>query len=278
VRAAIKILLPVRLRRFLRRKAREAPARLRDLPKDAVCTVFPRAFGGPLPPPGLRARVGGVSRDEFELVGREGSSAILRVFEMTRRPDREYPRWFDFGCGCGRIARRLVETAPVRSLTGVDVDADQIRWARRHLTGTYGVMNATPPLALQPDSFDAIYAGSIFSHLDEREQFAWLEELRRILAPGGLLIATTHAPSLAQSCPGLTPADLARLDERGFLAVDPLGSFNERSTFHSAEYLSQAWGRFFLLRAHEPHGFISYQDLSVWEKPALPPRPRRADG
>jgi 2-polyprenyl-3-methyl-5-hydroxy-6-metoxy-1,4-benzoquinol methylase len=245
----MKAVLPVRLRRFLRRQAREAPARIRDLP-----------------PPGLRARVGGLSRTEFALVGREGSAAILRAFETTRRPGREYARWLDFGCGCGRIARCLTAARPLQRLSGVDVDASQIRWARRHLPGDDTAMDVAPPLAFKPESFDVIYAISIFTHLDEREQFAWLEELRRILAPGGLLIATTHGPSLSQSCPGLTPADLALLAERGFLAVDPGGTFNERSTFRSSEYLSKAWARDFFLRAHEPHGFIGYQDLSVWEK------------
>lgn len=259
--------LPARWRRFLRRSAREAPARLRDLPKDAVCVFFPRAFGGPLPPPGLRSRVGGASRNEFELVGREGSQAILRAFDRARDPSREYPSWFDFGCGCGRVARYVADAPVVGRLRGIDVDAAQIRWARRHLRGDFSTMKAAPPLELATASFDVVYAVSIFTHLSEGEQFAWLEELRRILVPGGLLIATTHCPELSRTCPGLTPEDLARLANRGFLAVDAGGTFNERSTFHSARYLETEWGRRMTLHFHEPYGFVSYQDLSVWEKP-----------
>jgi SAM-dependent methyltransferase len=270
MRALAKAILPARFRRFLCRKAREAPARLRDLPKDVICRFFPRAFGEPLPPPGLRARVGGVSRSEFELVGREGSAAILRAFAIARRPDRDYPRWLDFGCGCGRVARHLTGSPPVERLSGVDVDAAQVQWLRRHLPGDYAAMSAAPPLAFALGSFDVVYAISIFTHLNEREQFAWLEELRRVLAPGGLLIATTHGPGLSRTCPGLTSGDLALLADRGFLAVDPGGTFNERSTFHSPEYQSQTWGRHFLPRLNEPQGFVSYQDLSVWEKPPAP--------
>ena len=263
----MKAILPASLRRFLRRKAREAPARLRDLPKDLICRLSPRAFGGPLPPPGLRARVGGVSRSEFELVGREGSAAILRAFDFTRDRNGEYARWLDFGCGCGRVARYLGRAPEVRRLYGVDVDAVQIRWARRHLPGAFQTMPTSPSLAFASASFDVVYAISIFTHLNEREQFAWLADLRRILRPGGLLIATTHGPELSRTCPGLNPEDLATLAQRGFLAVDPGGTFNERSSFHSRDYLEGEWGRQFRPRLHEPCGFVSYQDLSVWEKP-----------
>ena len=59
-----------------------------------------------------------------------------------------------------------------------------------------------------------------------------------------------------------------RLGERGFLAVDPGGTFNERSSFHSRAYLESRWGRILSLRDFAARGFVSYQDLSVWEKPA----------
>jgi len=211
--------------------------------------------------------VGGVSRTEFVTVGRDGARDILGAFERQRDAGRAYPEWLDFGCGCGRLARWIAGAAPVGRLQGVDVDAAQIRWARRHLPGEFSVMRPSPPLVFPPESFDVVYAISIFTHLDEREQFAWLEDLRRVLRPGGLLIATTHGPELSRTCPGLTPGDLGSLAQRGFLAVDPGGTFNERSSFHARTYLESEWGRRLLLRLHEPRGFVGYQDLSVWEKP-----------
>lgn len=273
MRRLAKALVPLRWRRFLRRAAGQAPARLRDLPRDAVCLFRPSAFGGPLPPPGLRTRVGGASREEFTLVGREGSAAILRAFELARRAGRAYPDWLDFGCGCGRVARWLGTAEPVSHLRGVDVDVAQVRWARRRLQRDFTVIRPSPPLAFEPESFDVVYAISIFTHLNEREQFDWLAELARILRPGGLLIATTHGPELSQSCQGLTADHLAGLEARGFLAVDPGGTFNERSSFHSERYLATHWGPTLTRRLFEPRGFVSYQDLSVWEKPA-PEAPR----
>ena len=265
-----RAILPVRARRLLRRAAREAPHRLRDLPRDLVCAVAPRAFGGPIPPPGLRARVGlGGSRAEFALVGREGARQILQSVASAGIP--ALPDWLDFGCGCGRLARYLLEMGNADSYTGVDVDADQIAWAARNLPGRFSVMRPDPPLDFADASFDVVMAISIFTHFTEQEQFAWLAEARRLLRPGGLLVATTLSPEYASAVPGLTVEELARLADRGFLAVDHGAStFNEKSTFHSLGYLEKAWSPYFRLRSHEARAFVSYQDLALWEKAPAP--------
>jgi SAM-dependent methyltransferase len=264
--------VPQPVRRWLRRAAREAPHRIRDFPKDAVATLLPRAFDGPMPPPGLRARVGLGSRDEFTLVGREGSRQLLAALELAFGGGRAFPDWLDFGCGCGRIARFLQESPGIRSYTGVDVDAGQIAWAARHLPGRFGPMRPDPPLDFPDSSFDVVLAISVFTHFDETQQLAWLAEIRRILKPGGVLAATTLCPDAAPACPGLSPAELDELARRGFLAADHgATTFNEHSTFHSREYLERVWSGFFTPRSFEERGFVRYQDLSMWEK-APPPR------
>jgi len=214
------------------------------------------------------------SRDEFTLVGREGARQILSALERVSDGRREFADWLDFGCGCGRIARFVLESGGIRSYTGVDVDASQIAWAARHLAGRFGPMRPDPPLDFPESAFDVVLAISIFTHFDEAQQLAWLAEIRRILRPGGVLVATTLCPEAALACPGLTPAELDELARRGFLAADHgATTFNEHSTFHSREYLEAKWPAFFRLRFHEPRGFVSYQDLAVWEKDPAPLRP-----
>lgn len=226
-----------------------------------------------MPPPGLRARVGlEGSRREFELVGREGARQIVEAVSRASR-GRASRDWLDFGCGCGRIARYLLEGPEIERYAGVDVDAVQVAWAARHLRGRFEVMRPEPPLRFESSSFDVILAISIFTHFSNAEQLAWLSEIRRILKPGGLLVATTLAPDRALTCPGLTPAELEELAGSGFLAVDRgAAAFNERSTFHSPAYLEATWSRDLRFRLHEPRGFVSYQDLSVWENAEKPRR------
>ena len=222
-----------------------------------------------MPPPGLRARVGIGSRAEFALVGRDGANAIVGAVRRVA-PARPPLDWLDFGCGCGRIARYLLESDAVATYAGVDVDAPQVAWAARNLAGRFALMRGQPPLPFPDGAFDVAVAVSVFTHFSEEEQFAWLAEIRRVLKPGGLLVATTLSPENAAGTPGLTADELGSLHRRGFLAADHGSTtFNERSTFHALAYLRNAWSETFEFRHHEPRGFVRYQDLSVWAKPAV---------
>jgi len=136
--------------------------------------------------------------------------------------------------GSDRVARvqREIQQDLV-DLRRVDVDRRQIAWAARHLPGRFEAIPLAPPTAFAPASFDVIFSISVFTHLDEPMQEAWLAELARLLRPGGLLLATTHAPEIARSSPGVTAAELAELEARGFLFRPSVGPFNEQSAFHS---------------------------------------------
>jgi len=138
-----------------------------------------------------------------------------------------------------------------------------ISWCRRHLAGSFSVMRPDPPLDFPAASFDVIYAISIFTHYTEEEQLGWLSELRRVLRPDGLFIATTLAPDRIGDFK-TSESDRQRLLRDGFVCVSPTGVFNERATFIAAEYLDKTWGSRFEKRRHQTRGFVGYQDLSVW--------------
>lgn len=271
IRALARRLIPGRVRAGLRRIAADAPNRWRDLPAD-----LRDRFGGaaPLPPARLRHRVGpNSSRAEFLHVGALCARDLLRVYARLGRDPGRDRRWLDFGCGCGRVARHLLapETAAEFGLeaidyTGVDVDRAQISWAARHLAGRFAAIPMTPPTALPEAGFDVIFTISVFTHLDEAAQEAWLVELTRRLAPGGLLLATTHAPDIAPGSLGVTAAELARLETTGFLFRPSVGPFNEQSTFHSEAYLGATWSRHLAPRGIFPKALGGFQDISAWER------------
>lgn len=206
------------------------------------------------------------SRVNFLAIGKEASLNVAEIFEAARDASAHYPRWLDFGCGPGRVSRHLAGRREVAELWGADVDAEAITWAAAHLPGRYSRIDADPPTPLPASHFDVVYAGSVFTHLDEERQLRWVTELHRILRPGGLLIASTHAPGLSAFRPDLSPQDREQLVSRGFLFAPGSGPFSEDSAFHSPEYLVETWGKLFGLQVYRQFALNAYQDLVAWKK------------
>lgn len=124
-------------------------------------------------------------------------------------PDRRARRIYDFGCGCGRVARQLVQQRePVERYVGVDLHPGMIRWCRANLTPLapqfefvhHDVENPgfnpgpdkpkVRPLPGDDASFDLVYAHSVFTHLRESQTPHYLGECARLLAPGGVIRST----------------------------------------------------------------------------------------
>lgn len=116
-------------------------------------------------------------------------------------------RALDFGCSSGRVVRVLAAAFPDVAWVGCDPNAAAIEWARAHLPGIdFEVSRQRPPLAHPDASFRAIFAISIWSHFAPAAALRWLDEMRRLLEPGGALVLTAH---------GLTSvAHAARTDDR----------------------------------------------------------------
>jgi SAM-dependent methyltransferase len=245
---------------------REAPWRFVDGPADLRDLLRKPSLS--LPPPRLRRRVGGVSaRREFVEVGRRIAEDLRSAFERAGGDTLREGTWLDFGCGSGRVARHVAALPFVGGLRGVDVDAEAIEWARRHLPGRYEAIGSRPPTRLPSSYFDAAYAISVFTHFDADAEAAWLRELHRVLRPGGLLLATTSSPGMCRERPDMTPADRSRLEREGSVYLRGGGrDFNEETAYHSNEYLRRAWGSLFGQLLFLDQGAAGYQDLSVWVK------------
>lgn len=99
----------------------------------------------------------------------------------------------DFGCSSGRVLRVLTNAFPATRWHGCDPNGDAVAWASEAIPGaTFFQSGDRPPLDLPDGSLDMVYAISIWSHFEPRLGLEWLEEMRRLIKPGGHLVMTTH--------------------------------------------------------------------------------------
>jgi SAM-dependent methyltransferase len=150
------------------------------------------ADGPPLPPAWLRMRVAGTADAEWFLAsGRVARETIEESLAAAATSLAEMGDILDFGCGCGRVLRWLAEEPA--NLRGSDFDGRAIAWCRENLCfAEFGTNNLEPPLGLEDESLDLVYAFSVLTHLPLPVQHAWMAELRRLLRPDGILILSTH--------------------------------------------------------------------------------------
>jgi trans-aconitate methyltransferase len=128
--------------------------------------------------------------DWYYSVGQDGIRVILRALAMSDVKDVR--RILDLPCGHGRVGRHLRAAFPGADIAFADIDTDGADFCAEQFGGT--AIHSRPDLSQAPigDSYDLIWIGSLFTHVDEQRAEAWLRHLCRCLAPRGILVATVH--------------------------------------------------------------------------------------
>jgi ubiquinone/menaquinone biosynthesis C-methylase UbiE len=99
-------------------------------------------------------------------------------------------RVLDVGCGPGSITLGFADAVAPGEVVGVDFQPSQVAQAQT-LTAARGVMNVRFEVAdayrlpFPDESFDAVFAHAVLWHL--REPVKALQEMRRVLRPGGVV-------------------------------------------------------------------------------------------
>ena len=136
-----------------------------------------------------------------------GEDTAQFIAGLIRRHGAADPVVAEWGCGLARIVRPLQRLTGWPT-TGFDYNAASITWCARHVPGiAFHKNELDPPLPVPAKSFDALYCISVFTHLPEDLHMAWIGEIRRVLKPGGLLIASFHSDQVVDR---LRPSEAAR--------------------------------------------------------------------
>jgi SAM-dependent methyltransferase len=201
----------------------------------------------PLPPVELANRVGRLIDDDGSYAVYETVGAQLRsVVDQALPDDWRWPgkRVLDFGAGSGRTLRHFLREARQARFEGCDIDAAAIEWLNTNLNPPVtGFVNAeAPPLARPTDTYDVVYAFSVFTHITDRWA-DWLLELHRVLRPGGWLIASFLGEGMSRTIAG-EPWDPRRIGMNVLHAHQDWDAGGP-SVLMSPWWLREHWGRAF---------------------------------
>ncbi len=131
------------------------------------------------------------SHASYRLYDESGAQTARAVADLiARHVSALNPRVADWGCGMGRVLRHLPDTY---QLTGFDYNKAAVDWCAKSLPrARYALNGLMPPLPADAGAFDALYALSVFTHLSAHAHAAWIAEIERVLAPGGVFIGAFH--------------------------------------------------------------------------------------
>lgn len=225
--------------------------------------------GLPVPPDGiLRGGAEGGSVESYLSAGREHVETMRRIAETDGFCLAEGRRILELGCAGGRLIRWFSDLAGKVEIWGTEVSQECVVWCQQHLSPPFKFFTTTslPHLPFEDESFDFIYAGSVFTHIPILAD-TWILELRRILRPGGRLYITVHdrhtmALSSAARREGRAPKfgeEICRHETSGFgaLIVASWGYQEgfDSQVFYDVDFICGQWGRFLDVLSVTPEAY-----------------------
>ncbi len=178
-------------------RARAKLGRVTTRARDRISGI-PQRFvqerrGLPIPPGGLIHKVANTeSVPWFLSTGEIAANCLVNVLHKNGVEFRSLGSVLDFGCGIGRVMRRW-KTVRGPEFYGTDYNPSLVDWCRDHLKfAEFQTNTLNGGLGYESGSMDFVYALSVFTHLDAALQTFWMNELRRVLKPGGLAFITVH--------------------------------------------------------------------------------------
>jgi SAM-dependent methyltransferase len=239
----------------------------------AAMYLRPRDLSEILPDPDLLARIGAENSFHYALFGR----TLYRQFEnalarVTGKTFADLHTIVDWGCGSGRVARHVIDGLDRdQAFAGFDIDAPAIKWATERIGPWFWVCGKEPPLGIASAHADLVYSYSVFTHLTQAAQQLWIDEIARILAPGGYFLFTILSDTAVLALSPYASLGFLQLlltagihdeSENTQLETINVGGDYYRNVWMTAEYINQHWDKLFEILKIE-RNFHFYQDLVV---------------
>lgn len=207
-----------------------------------------------------------------------GLSALECVQSGLAAAGKAVPkRILDFGCGYGRVLRFLRAAFPAAEVFCTDMDAEGLGFCTHHFN-TFGVRT---DLENGPDwidtRFDLIWVGSVFTHLDVPNCQRLLRHLAAFLAPGGVVVFTTHGQYARNQMKAKSPVYRMKPEVLGQILADCDATGHGYSDYadwpgYGVSATTTEWVDGLIAesglvkRLHQPAGWAKHQDVFVAER------------
>ena len=194
------------MKKFAKKVLRASPFRLKEkainkggafsekIASEAHNNVVLMYEGVAVPPIIMRDKVrrSAVLAEDFILEGRQAFLAIQDILAQNSVQLSHDTRLFEFGVGCGRIARHFL-SSDIGSFQGSDVDDQLTSWcsdvlSKKDARFSFFKNEYLPTLAVEESTIDILYSISVFTHMEEEAQNTWLREMSRPIKSGGHLL------------------------------------------------------------------------------------------
>jgi malonyl-CoA O-methyltransferase len=184
-----------------------------------------------LDPRAVAASFGAASRsyDAAAWLQSAARAELLSRLELLRTPPRAV---LDLGAGTGLAARAIKRRFRRAAVSAVDIAAPMLELARRHSRfwrPIRCVQADAQSLPFEDASFDLVFSNLMLQWLAPPD--AALAEIRRVLRPGGLLLASSFGPETLRELRLAWAAGDAGVHVNEFVDVHDLGSALARAGF-----------------------------------------------
>lgn len=172
-----------------------------------------------------------------------GRSVADVVRMATALAQMEPASILDYGCGHGRILRWYRHYFPTVALTAADVTADQIEFCAETFAAIPFLLDKHFSAIALPSSYDLIWLGSIYTHIDRESWQDLTDMLEEHLNPGGLLCFSFAGSTVMRL---LETGDRWRIAQAAEPAVMKLLAAYKKSGFgflQQHDSNGAAWGR-----------------------------------
>lgn len=198
---------------------------------------------------------------------------------ITNRCSPPLIRCLDFGGCTGRIIRHF-KCQLALDCWLCDVNQKYVDWATDNLPGINCFKSShQPSLPIDDNFFDLVVASSVFTHIDSGD-VVWIQELHRIIRPGGLLYVTVHTERTwnnIDSCPELKRwvvehpdygPQVSWANDKLHFRFDENDPYSTHS-FYKRSYLEQNWSAYFQLEFDTKDPGPGGQEIIWARKPLL---------